>query len=83
LIAATNRDLEAMVVSRNSDPISFFAECFSVHVPPCGTPGDIRSWCGISRSSFPAAEQVIETIPSAAMMPGGIIGRETYENFRM
>jgi len=69
LIAATNRDLEAMVSEQKFRSDLFFRlNVFPVHVPAlAGTPGDIPVWCGTSRSSFPDVEKVIETIPSATM----------------
>ncbi len=49
LIAATNRDLEAMVSEQKFRSVPSTSR-------PCGNArGIFRSWCGTSRSSFPAA----------------------------
>jgi formate hydrogenlyase transcriptional activator len=57
LIAATNRDLEAMVSEQKFRSDLFFRlNVFPIHVPPCANArGIFRCWCGTSRSNFPAA----------------------------
>jgi formate hydrogenlyase transcriptional activator len=54
LIAATNRDLEAMVAEQKFRSDLFFRlNVFPVHVPPfVNARGIFPSWCGTSRSSF-------------------------------
>jgi len=86
LIAATNRDLEAMG-ERAEVPIGSLLslECLSRTCPALRErKGIFRCWCGTSRSSFSRRmNRVIETVPSAQWMPWPVSLPGNIRDFRM